>query len=567
MFRWQLWAVVTEPVAHSWNASQMAFQKPAFFCAFLQCNYFCVRIHERNSKKGILNLADACPGEGTWKGENPTCEQEERGPDSVSSLAKRQMWHDLFESASPQAPVQQTPFRLLDLTYTAPNTSSFAVSKSCGLYLQWELLMWVKISSQFAVLAEPTAWRLCVYILMLMQCLEVSWLAWARRKKISFQHERLLPSYPPSLLSPGLVDGSCFTPILWHSCSFSDVLKWFRKKYDGVITLFQSAQMTSALLFSLNTRAWRRLLQGRKTFSRISPKICYFTSSVLMRRIEVDVEEKMLVSLSPRPYFSKKTLQRIFLQKEKNKTWFCNLGTGWYSPPPLDENMNVRPSFDFSKDVYILGFVQNLFLESDFSDVVASVFSIFQSILKFPVNLVLSVRKTGWHRQPPGPEASFFPSVLSQAPFNLLLRASLVMATMLSLACSLHMPSPAPSLDRQTLAESLILPDTEERTSCKVLLLLLLLKRTEHEAALQTIWQIWPTEKSVKTKMIISGYRRKLLSSQRWIVLEWLLSAPVWLAPLIILPQHLHWFFPFMALVEKKKKKKRCFAAHTAYAS
>lgn len=90
--------------------------------------------------------------------------------------------------------------------------------------------------------------------------------------------------------------------------------------------------------------------------------------------------EDVGVSVSQTVLFQEESSEKV-PPKGKNKTQSCNLGTGWYFPPPLDENMNVRPSFDFSKDVYILGFVQNLFLESDFSDVVGSV-----SILNISIN-------------------------------------------------------------------------------------------------------------------------------------------------------------------------------------
>lgn len=133
-----------------------------------------------------------------------------------------------------------------------------------------------------------------------------------------------------------------------------------------------------------------------------------------------------------------------------------------------------------------------VFISRALSDVVASV-----SISNVSGNSVLSERNVSRHGNSvntcPQPGAGFSPRMLSQ---DLQLTSCSEQAPLWPpgspLACTLHVPSPAPSLervDRQTLAELLILPDTEERTSCKVSLLLLLLKRTEHKVALQTIWQ------------------------------------------------------------------------------
>lgn len=89
---------------------------------------------------------------------------------------------------------------------------------------------------------------------------------------------------------------SCYHDAL---ATFSDRQNRFGDKFDGVGFLFQSAWMTSALLFSLNTNVQRWLLQGRKQFSKLLPKICYFNPSVLTRHIKVGLQGKMLLVCLP----------------------------------------------------------------------------------------------------------------------------------------------------------------------------------------------------------------------------------------------------------------------------
>ncbi|CAM9661187.1 unnamed protein product, partial [Bubo scandiacus] len=45
-----------------------------------------------------------------------------------------------------------------------------------------------------------------------------------------------------------------------------------------------------------------QLLQGRKQFSKLSPKICYFNPSVLTRHIKVDLQGKMLLVILSEGY-------------------------------------------------------------------------------------------------------------------------------------------------------------------------------------------------------------------------------------------------------------------------
>lgn len=150
--------------------------------------------------------------------------------------------------------VQQAHF--LDFTYMAPNGYVFAVSKWCGLYLQWELPMRVKISRGLSVCSTygPEVVCLCsrAYEMLrkdifpftctrsgvgeiLIYCM-----------KLSCHWHHLLLTYPPQALLMG--------PLLSHSCNalatFSDGLKTVRGKFDGTVSLFQLAGITSALLFS-----------------------------------------------------------------------------------------------------------------------------------------------------------------------------------------------------------------------------------------------------------------------------------------------------------------------------
>lgn len=135
--------------------------------------------------------------------------------------------------------------------------------------------------------------------------------------------------------------------------------------------------------------------------------------------------------------------------------------------------------------------------------------------------------------------------------------------------CSLQVPLSPLLLEPgagQTLAELLILPDKEERTSCKVLLLLLLLKWTKHGVTGQAIWQRWPAEKSVRTKRIISGYGRKLPQFREMNCSEpATFSRNIWLVALIILPPYTT--EPSLASpLHRMATKKRCFAVCTACA-
>lgn len=108
--------------------------------------------------------------------------------------------------------------------------------------------------------------------------------------KVSCHHHLLPTSSPQALLM-----GPVFTPLLWCTCPFQWCAEIVQEKFDEVIILLQSAQITYALLFSLNTNVQRRWLLGRKKFSKLFPMICYFSSLVLMRHIGADLEEKMLL--------------------------------------------------------------------------------------------------------------------------------------------------------------------------------------------------------------------------------------------------------------------------------
>lgn len=111
--------------------------------------------------------------------------------------------------------------------------------------------------------------------------------------KVFCHHHHLLPTSSPQALLMGPV----FTPLLLCTCPFQWCAEIVQEKFDGVVILLQSAQITYALLFSLNTNVRRKPLLGRKKFSKLFPMICYFSFSVLMRHIGVDLEE-MLVCLS-----------------------------------------------------------------------------------------------------------------------------------------------------------------------------------------------------------------------------------------------------------------------------
>ena len=109
-------------------------------------------------------------------------------------------------------------------------------------------------------------------------------------KLFCHRHHLLLACSPQALLMGPFLPNPCNV-----LTTFSGRLKKFGDKFVGVIILFLLAWMTSALLFSLNTDVQRRLLQGRKQFSKLFPKICYFNPPVLTRRIKVDLQGKMLL--------------------------------------------------------------------------------------------------------------------------------------------------------------------------------------------------------------------------------------------------------------------------------
>lgn len=124
-------------------------------------------------------------------------------------------------------------------------------------------------------------------------------------------------------------------PVLPHSCHAParDRLKESRDKFDGVMLLFLSVWMASALLFSLNTDAQRRdtnrawtgsspevpstlntlcfcdfvilwLLQGRKQFSKLFPKICHFNPANKTHGSGFSRGKCPYVHLPPRLYIS-----------------------------------------------------------------------------------------------------------------------------------------------------------------------------------------------------------------------------------------------------------------------
>lgn len=258
----------------------------------------CVCVHKITSKKGILNLAGGCTAEGVQKVKIQHVSRKNGGLIPAPCEPKGK-----FNQTSSEVWLGPQVFPL-DFTYVAPNIYTFAVSKWWGLYLQRELPMGVKISRGLSV-CSTYGLRLCVYIPAPMKCLEEKFLrlrGQGGEEKTSsftalFQHEALLSSSspPPDLLSPGYINGFFSAPLLRCAPHFSDRLNQFKDKFDGVTLLFQTAWITSALLFSLNTNVQRWLLQGRKQFSKLFPKIRYFNPSVLTRCIKLDLQEKMLL--------------------------------------------------------------------------------------------------------------------------------------------------------------------------------------------------------------------------------------------------------------------------------
>lgn len=89
-------------------------------------------VHKTTSKKVILNLAGGCTA-GAQKVKIQHVNRKNEGLTLTPCEPKGKFNQPSSEVRfGPQA-------HLLDFTYTASNVYTFAVSKWCGLYLQWEL--------------------------------------------------------------------------------------------------------------------------------------------------------------------------------------------------------------------------------------------------------------------------------------------------------------------------------------------------------------------------------------------------------------------------------------------
>lgn len=235
---------VTEPVVHSWNASQMAFLKPAFFILIFFSFFFynviivCVCVHKTTSKKGFLNLAGGCTA-GAWKVK-------------IQHVSRRNEGLIL----TPHEPFQ--PGFLGNLGWSKPKTGSSAGvlgASGVGFRPPMGTSHGSKDKQIFAgYLQHLRPWG-CVFI---------SFLGNVSKRSFSFlvgkgEGEKNDFIYcvwawsSPVIASSWPCGSGLMAPVLPHSCHApaSDGLKEPRDKFDGVMLLFPSVWRASALFFYL----------------------------------------------------------------------------------------------------------------------------------------------------------------------------------------------------------------------------------------------------------------------------------------------------------------------------